>query len=586
MIKLRLFDKKKIDKKKVLFWGMITIIYFVRLLYIDADIRAPWGVLNYQPFDEGCYGALALHKMDFNTMNPNNYYNGVYEYLNGAHIINNLIGNIFSYFTMAIFGDNYLGFRLGPVLAGYIIIILYILILDELMQTYKKKHNTKLSITFFLFIIYLIFNFVFYNASRIVEPTLYRLLFLQLIIFIYFKRNIPENIKSFLICFLAVFSVFFVYITNLFIGIPLAAIFLFYLSNHNKKEAQRYLIWSLSGGICAYFVSLLYYYFMWNTTPIKNALDAIYSFQNVPGYNIVEVSLWDKTINFLSSNIFLYNPILFAVLFLSLPYYINSIRRKKDKNILFLLSLILGLFLQTLVSEDYIVRKSLVIFPAILYLIFIFIIIKQNISEDKINFGYQKKWFYPVLGLCIILIQIFCVLYRVFFIDNGTNLDFSRMDILLVFILSGISSGFIIFDIIKKSGEHKNTIKLFYICLASTIILNSAFIFKYNFYKNTYSDKKIMQQLGELADGKIVCFSYENSNTLYNNILPLTCSESQILEYMRKNPDIFYYGFEDFPTFNMDENSLNQHLEVYYRFDREFETFGVKRAFALFRYKD
>ena len=112
------------------------------------------------------------------------------------------------------------------------------------------------------------------------------------------------------------------------------------------------------------------------------------------------------------------------------------------------------------------------------------------------------------------------------------------------------------------------------------------FIFKYNFYKNTYSDKKIMQQLGELADGKIVCFSYENSNTLYNNILPLTCSESQILEYMRKNPDIFYYGFEDFPTFNMDENSLNQHLEVYYRFDREFETFGVKRAFALFRYKD
>lgn len=586
MTKLRLFKKKKIDKKKVLFWGIITIVYFVRLLYIDADIRAPWGVLNYQPFDEGCYGALALHKMDFGTINPNNYYNGTYEYLNAAHVINNLVGNIFSYFTMTIFGDNYLGFRLGPILAGYIIIILFVLVLDELILKYKKKYDVKLTITFFLFIIYLLFNFVFYNASRIVEPTLYRLLFLQLIIFIYFKQNIPKNIKNFLISFLSVFSVFFVYITNLFIGLPIAAIFLFYLFSHQSKEAKQYLIWNLSGGICAYFVSLVYYYFIWNTMPIKNVLDAIFSFQSVPGYNIVKVSLWDKTINFLSSNIFLYNPILIAVFFLSLPYYINRIIREKDKNILFLLSFVLGLFIQTLISEDYIVRKSLVIFPVIIYLNFIFIITKQNTSEEKINLKYSKKCFYLVLGLCIILIQLYCVLYRVFFIDNGTNLDFSRMDILIIIILSGISSCYIIIDTITKNGSHKNTIRLFYFCLVSTIILNSVFIFKYNFYKNTYSDRKIMQQLGEFVDGKIVCFSYENSNTLYNNILPLMCSETQILEYMKKNPDIFYYGFEDFPTFNLDENSLNQHVKVYHRFDREFETFGVKRKFALFQYKE
>ena len=95
-----------------------------------------------------------------------------------------------------------------------------------------------------------------------------------------------------------------------------------------------------------------------------------------------------------------------------------------------------------------------------------------------------------------------------------------------------------------------------------------------------------MLRLGEIADGEIVCFSYDNSNSLYNNILPLMCSEEQILEYMKENPDIYYYGFDDFPTFNLNEDSLNQHVELYYRFEREFETFGEKRRFALFRYKD
>ena len=137
---------------------MLTIVYFARLLYIDSDVRAPWGVLNYQPFDEGCYGALALHKINFGTMNPNNFYSGTYEYLMVAHVINNLIGNVFSYFTMIIFGDNYLGFRLGPVIAGYIVTILFVLILKEFMSKYNKKENLKSKLTFYFFITYLILN--------------------------------------------------------------------------------------------------------------------------------------------------------------------------------------------------------------------------------------------------------------------------------------------------------------------------------------------------------------------------------------------------------------------------------------------
>ncbi len=580
MTKLRLLKKEQINKKKLLFWGVLTIVYFARLLYIDSDVRAPWGVLNYQPFDEGCYGALALHKINFGTMNPNNFYSGTYEYLMVAHVINNLIGNVFSYFTMIIFGDNYLGFRLGPVIAGYIVTILFVLILKEFMSKYNKKENLKSKLTFYFFITYLILNFVFYNASRIVEPTLYRLLFLQLIIYIFVKEDIPENVRSFLVGFLSVFSVFFVYITNLFIGVPIAAILFLYLLNHEAKKAKQYFTGCFIGGVLAYILAFIYYYFVWNTTPIKNALNAIFSFQGVAGYNIAGASVWDTITSFLSSNIFLYNPILIAVFFLAMPYFIYKIIYNKNKDVLFLLFIILGLFMQTLISEDYIVRKSLLIFPAILYLNFIYII-----ADDNADFKYHKKWLYPILGVGVIAFQIYCVMYRIFYIENGTNLDFSTVDTVLVFVLTGLSVCYILYKIlIDKMKSH--TIKLFYFCLIGTIMVNFAFIFKYNLYKNTYSDKEIMLRLGEIADGEIVCFSYDNSNSLYNNILPLMCSEEQILEYMKENPDIYYYGFDDFPTFNLNEDSLNQHVELYYRFEREFETFGEKRRFALFRYKE
>jgi len=577
---------KKINKKAFIFWSLFSLIYFVRLLYIDADIRAPWGVLNYQPFDEGCYGSLALHKMTFGTINPNNYFNGAYEYSMESHVINNLIGNVFSYLPMKIFGKNYLGFRLGPIIAGYIIAIIFVLTLKEFLSKYDISKTSKTFWSVLLFTMYLIMNFVFYNASRIVEPTIYRLLFLQLIVYVFIKQNIPENFRNFLLGFLTISSIFFVYITNLFIMLSLASVFLFYMFHREFQKAKNYFLGCLSGGIVAYILSFIYYYSVWNTTPIKNALKAIFAFQSVSGYEITKEPLLDKFINFLSSNIFLYNPLLVSLLGISVPYLIYEITKKKNKEILFLLSLILGLFLQTLISEDYIVRKALIILPTILYLDFIYIIKFQELTKqnDKALQNYKKR-LHLFICISMISVQIIVVFYRLFYIKNNTNLDFSSMDTILVFLLMGGSIAFILYSCLTKEFI-KHFTKSIYICMIGMLLINAIFVFKYNFYKNTYSDKAIMQQLGELANGKIVCFSYENTNTLYNDILPLLCPEDQILEYMKKDPNIYYYGFADFADFNTNDESLNQHVEICYIFEREFETFGVKRQFALFKYKE
>ena len=588
MIKARLKDalKKYTQKRELIFLLIISIIYFMRVIYIDADIRAPWGVLNYQPFDEGAYASLALNKVNFGTINPNTYYGGEFDYVMQGHVINNLIGNVFTYISLVIFGDNYLGLRFGTIIAGYFVILLFYNTLKKISVDLKKEHLRRANYLIFFLMIYILLNFVFYNATRIVETTLFRLLFVQIITYIFINKNINASIRFFLIGFFSVLSIFLVYITNLFIMFALASIFFFYLFSKRKKQAFSFFRWCFLGGATAYILAFIYYYFVWDTTPIRNALDAVLVFQTTPTYGINSVSLIEKVTSFLSSNVFIYNPILIAFLIIGLPYFLKEMIKNKNENILFLVSLVCGLFLQTLISEDYIVRKSLVIFFSMIYLAYYYIL-DCFTTENRDNTP-NKLLRYKICKILTILFTVFVLIYitiyRIFLIQNGTNLDFSFIDKSLVFSLSGIAIFYALYEgFFRHKGKHYSV--CICVCLLGTIAINSLFIFKYNFYKNTYSDKKIMQQLGKIADGKIVCFSYESSNTLYNDILPLLNYESEIKKYMEQNPDIYYYGFDNFPSFNTDPNSLNQHLEVVHVFDREFETFGVKRRFALFRYK-
>lgn len=559
--------------KKIVFFLLFSLVYFVRLLFIDADICAPWGVLNYQPIDEGCYAELALNMENFGTINPNTYYNGVYDYYIGPQAINNLIGNAFSFVTMRFFGDTYLGLRLGPIIAGYMICILYLLILSELMKNTKNESS---KIIFFFFSFYILFDFVFFNACRIVEPTLYRLLFLQFIIYIFIKSNMNDRIRFTAIGALTVLSIFLVYMTNVFICIALFILFVFLLFQKDKKKAGLFFLYNCLGGIVGYGISFLYYRLVWNTTPVRNVLSAVTAFRDVAGYADGHMT---NITAFISSNVFLYNPMLLCLFIIAIPYCIKKIYKDKDINILFLLVLIISLFLQTLFSEDYIVRKALVIYPVVIYLVFVFL------SDFKV----YDKLFKNNLWILVITILSGLIMYNAFyrtrFIKNGTNLDFTKKDKILVFIMAVCAIITMLSMRIIKSSKKKR--KCIFAGLFAVTLLNVLFIVKYNFLHITYSEKEIMQTLGEVADGKIVCFSFEYCITLYNDVKPLVCGESKMTEYMRENPDMYYYGFSDFPTFNNNPESINQHVQYVYLFeDRLFKTFGVQRDFALYEYKE
>ena len=60
-------------KKKEVSWilggGLFILFLITRLLFLDADLP-PWGVINYQPADEGAYAMMALNKYNYGKISP------------------------------------------------------------------------------------------------------------------------------------------------------------------------------------------------------------------------------------------------------------------------------------------------------------------------------------------------------------------------------------------------------------------------------------------------------------------------------------------------------------------------------------
>lgn len=547
---------------------LLSLVYFIRVIYLDADIKAPWGVLNYQPIDEGCYGEMALNIFDFKTINPNDFYEGKYNYYVGPQVINNVFGNIFSFIPMLIFGDNFIGFRLGPIIAGYLILIFFYL-------TIKKISQKEICIIFFTLV--LLTNFQFYNACRIVEPTIFRLLFIQIIIYVY-MTDIKDNIKYYIMGLLAVLSIFGVYITNLFSLFPFFLLFVYLILNKKYKDAGFFLKWSLLGGITGYIISLIYYKSVWNTYPVINALNAFKTFQGVSTYGVNSVSILSKINSFLSSNLFLYMPILFLAPILLIVVF-PSLSERRKKETLFIVGMAIGLFIQTLVSEDYVVRKSLVLITSLICLV---CIVTENI--EILNIKKHKYICMILFGILLIYISINNVMYRLYKIDNKTNLDFNGKDIPIVWTIAGCMVCIIVLCTLMFILK-RNIQKVIYLGSVVICILNLMLIYKYNLHNMTFVDKKVATEVGEIVGENIVCLSYENNIRLYNDIKPLVCYEDEMYDYMKNDKNMFYYGYSGFETFNEDENSINQNVYIYKEFNREFMTFGEKRSWALYKFK-
>lgn len=300
----------------------------------------------------------------------------------------NFIGNIFILVGLKIFGDNYYGFRIPIVITMFFIFFIIFLCFREIDKKYEIENKKEK--LFFLFI--LVTNFILYNASRIVEPTVFRMLFVSLICYVFLKFDKNNKLRSFLIGLLTSISMFLVYITNSFLCIGFLFFIIYLYCINEKKKAKECLAYGLLGIILGCGVSQLYYSF-WNTNFLANTFKMMNDFQGSSMYSFSQdnylLSVLNRSLSFFTSNFMMFCPFFLIGIIISI-YKIKSIFKSNNERIIFSLFLIISLFFQTLITEDFINRKIIVLLPILCIYFYEVLIISKN---KKINVSKWMKMF-------------------------------------------------------------------------------------------------------------------------------------------------------------------------------------------------
>lgn len=566
---------KIMNNINLIFWIAITIIFFLRLIHIDSDVP-PTGVINYQPIDEGAYSFLAINKWKYGLINPDSLSNAI-QYT-APYTRGNILGNILTYIGFSIFGNNYLGLRFASFISVFVSIILVYKIILEIN---KENMSRRTMLIARISVLVLTFDFTFLVASRVNETTVFRMLFVLIVVYMFIKKqHVPKY--HFLISFIAMFSFSLIYITNIFLVIAYIALLgaMIVLDKENRNINCQKLGFAILGVLACLFITEVYLKVYWDTTLLANTLSSITSFSTVDKYKTTSTifALLKRVVEFLATNYSLYNIGILVVFLYLLPKNIKEGFIKKNYNILFLLFIIGAFFCQTLYTEDFIRRKFIVIAPLLI------ILIAYSLNTNDI---YYKTVFAKLSSsLSCIVIALGIIGYRMFIVRDGSRIDFATIDKLVILATSLIA--LILF--IQFVALPKRSMKVLKLIACITILCNVFLSAKYVFINPTFSERNIMLQLGEdLTDSEYVVGTFSLGYSLYNNQKPVLNKTDKMIEILINNPSYYYIDYA-----NTVENDLTNYLSgltegteysliEIKRYEREFQRYGSKRPIALYK---
>lgn len=349
------------------------IILVLKLFLIDID-TPPWAIAQYSPIDEYYYAINA-----YNFFEQGNLFGVDKPILFG----NPLLTNVFTYFSLKLFGDNYLGLRFTSFLFGF---LSYSMIFGLLKRA--KIHTYALS----SLLVFIIFNFTFANASYIVEPSILRICSALVSIYILIiwkekkKRN-PIGIVGVTTCIgsLLLFS----YPTNAFVLLASYLVLVvdrewFKRQFFTKTIIKQICIRSLYFGLGIGLSLVLYYAFSkaMGLDLLDDSMNRSSKYSNRLALSVKDIVkyIWFS----IRANIFVLNPLFLLV---SLVTLLN-IRLSKIKmwsslkytTFVFLVAF----FLQSLFINDFPERKLILFFPFLCILIAFYIDEQLKTKESKI----------------------------------------------------------------------------------------------------------------------------------------------------------------------------------------------------------
>lgn len=365
---------KELKNESILLGILVVIFLASRILFLDSDIPS-WKQTNYSPIDEFYYTTQAFDIVE-GVHSPDG------KLLSSQYSAYNIIEQLTTAGTLYLLGDNYYGLRMPSVIAGLIVLICFYLII-------LKRFGLAYAVTSSFF---LILEQSFTLATRIAEPTIFRMAAAAILLLIITKQDYTEKNHIRAIGFATCFAWLFIYPTNAFLGL----FGLIVIAYSNPKKIFASTSHYITGFIFCALIYLISYYSLGNTFSDLITTKTIFAERVLSDENNSFISFiiqaCTKLRDIRQANFFRQHPVFFIATVLSLMFVTrlfikqSKLLTRTDK-IIFIFGICF--LLQCAFINDYPRRKLIFILPICAYLVMLTInTLLKKAPEKRSKFIY------------------------------------------------------------------------------------------------------------------------------------------------------------------------------------------------------
>jgi len=467
---------------------------------LDSDIPLGWTIIEYQIFDEMFYNLPAINLFHYGQWDITKYGMSFVDY---EVYVSLPFWNIIAWLFLESGASPLVAVRLPAVIAGAVAYTFFIFLIVEIYNRLSKKDggNRYLIVVSGCIIIYPLLDPVFYFSNVIHEPTVFRLMFSIILVYLFLTKNVYTSKRSYYIGILACFSVLFVYLYNIFL---LLFSFLMFIRAGSIKNVLYYML-----GVFTVFIIWYFLFHQVNTHSVVEALELVIS-SSAKDVGLHGLFHYIHNLALLSMTNFLaYSPglVILFVLSICTTVYVLFLTKNDEKNvndnrkfikeiIIVNLLFMVTYFLQSYFISDQVSRKGIVLYFSVLVPVFVYLTYSLDVINSK-----TIKFHILLVSLSVLLIWLIVILTGS---EGGRFFDFhkvlfSKLEYYLVFFI--YVAVFMVGLFLNRSKFVRY--RLYLLGLLLILVINSGYLYVHHMGKEkTFS--QLVEKTSRLEPGYFI----------------------------------------------------------------------------------
>lgn len=523
-------DKRTLLPRK---WTMIGLLcgafLLSRILFLDSDITVPFNLALYTPIDEGFYAIPAFNLYHYGELDHRPIPESKTEFQPVS-----LFMNVVAWGTLRIFGNTYYGLRMASVVLGFGVFLFMFLVLRKDEGGGEPFRNWVLS----AWMVYLLCDFTFLLAGRVVEPTVSRMFAMVALMYLTTVCRVTTWPRALGLGFACMGAVVFVYPHNVFILVAFAA-FVFLCGMREWRWISAGLLAAYGGGalLClgcfsvllerAYNMSLVGLY-----QELRGTLgDRVHLDLPLRGMmKYVVVNSYTNLKQILTVNIFRFSPAFLLVFLLAMPVYAVRLLRERRPLDVLTMSLLICLIGQSLLFTDHLPRKLIMLLPLVMV-----IVVGASCYLPRFwSLVAARKW--SLLILACYSAAVVWIAFRLygkvaFRTPICPHIETLNVTVLaIVVVLAGTVSLWV------NSPVRRLWVQC---CLAAALLAPNLYMSYVYVYRNpTFTCRDAMKELAPMLDGVMTTGNASFAMRLYNRSIPVL--DQYMYNYQKESRDQYH----------------------------------------------